>query len=30
MCGKIVLNYKTIFATFLEYALDICEILDAE
>ena len=30
MCGKIVLNYKTIIATFLEYALDNCEILDAE
>ena len=28
--GKIVLNYKTIIATFLEYALDNCEILDAE
>ena len=30
MCGKTILNYKVFIATFLEYALDNCEILDAE
>ena len=30
MCGKTVLNYRVFIATFLEYALDNCEILDAE
>ena len=30
MCGKTVLNYRVFIAAFLEYALDNCEILDAE